>query len=281
MSKRTTRARIASETVAIGQSGVYFSPTGREVSFREQLDDAVHRTLLITPRDARALRSRAEPLLAERSFDTVFEVRNETTLAAGKRLVERFGPDRVAALNFASAKNPGGGFLGGSQAQEESLARASALYATLSTQQPYYDANRACDTCLYTDHMIVSPMVPVFRDDEDQLLEEPWFMTFITSPAPNAGAVAKNEPHRLGEIESTLRTRMEQILSAAVVEGQTALVLGAWGCGVFKNDPATVANLFAQFLRGNGAFARAFEAVAFAVLDREGSTLSAFEQALA
>lgn len=279
MSSRTQRAKTAAETLAISQGGIYLAPSGRELDIRAPIEESTHRTILYTPSDARSLRSRANRLLPERTFATVFDVRNETTLAAGKRLVDAYGPDRVAALNFASAKNPGGGFLNGSQAQEESLARASALYVTLLTQQAYYDANRGTESCLYTDHLIVSPMVPVFRDDEDQLLEAPWQMSLLTSPAPNAGAIERNEPHNVEQIEPALRHRMEQVLSAAVVEGYTALVLGAWGCGVFKNEPSTVASMFADFLVGDGPFAKVFEAISFAVYDREGSSLAAFERA--
>ena len=175
-------------------------------------------------------------------------------------------------------KNPGGGFLNGSQAQEESLARASALYVCLLNHMAYYDANRHSRSLLYTDHMIVSPQVPVFRDAADQLLEEPWEVTIITAPAPNAGAIAKEQPEAIHQIETVFRRRVEQVLSAAVVFGQTALVLGAWGCGVFRNDPKMVARLFGEFLVENGVFARAFEHVVFAVLDREGEILSAFAE---
>lgn len=190
--------------------------------------------------------------------------------------MSRFGPDRVAVLNFASAKNPGGGFLNGSQAQEESLARASALYACLKHHTGYYEANRTESSLLYTDHLIVSPRVPVFRDDADQLLEEPWEVTILTAPAPNAGAVAKNQPQWVGRIEPTFRGRIEQVLSAAVAFDQTALVLGAWGCGVFRNDPADVARRFGEFLLSGGPFANAFEHVTFAILDRDGSTIEPF-----
>jgi len=69
-------------------------------------------------------------------------------------------------LNFASAKNPGGGFLGGGSAQEESLARSSGLFPCINQMQQMYETNRAYRSCLYTDHMIYSPRVPVFRDDE-------------------------------------------------------------------------------------------------------------------
>jgi uncharacterized protein (TIGR02452 family) len=131
---------------------------------------------------------------------------------------------------------------------------------------------------LYTDHLIVSPRVPVFRDDADQLLEEPWEVTILTSPAPDAGAVAANQPQAVGRIEPTFRSRIEQVLLAAVAFDQTVVVLGAWGCGVFRNDPATVARLFADFLLPGGSFARAFEQVTFAILDRDGRTIQPFEE---
>ncbi len=276
MGNRDRRARIAAETVAVAQGGTYLAPSGATVSIHHAIQLAIHKSELFTPRQARSLRGRADRASSNRRFRTAFEVRNETTLAAARRLVEQYGPDRVAALNFASAKNPGGGFLNGSQAQEESLARASALYVCLLGNMAYYDANRKARSLLYTDHMIVSPRVPVFRDEVDRLLEEPWEVTIITSPAPNAGAVAKNEPESLDSIEPTFRRRIEQVLSAAVVFDQTALVLGAWGCGVFGNDPAMVARLFGEFLLRDGPFAATFEQVTFAVLDRRGDTLAAF-----
>ena len=71
---------------------------------------------------------------------------------------------------------------------------------------------------------------------------------------------------------------MKQVLSAAVIHDQTALVLGAWGCGVFGNDPQLVAQLFGEQLLGSGPFARAFEHITFAVLDRKGDTIRAFHE---
>jgi uncharacterized protein (TIGR02452 family) len=278
MQKRSHRAQIAAETVAITRAGQYTAPSGRTVSIAESVRLAIESSTLIRPTETAALRQRAQQRLAERNCTTAFDVTNETTFAAARRLVARFGPDRVAALNFASAKNPGGGFLQGSQAQEESLARASALYACLHQHRDYYDANRSERSLLYTDHLIVSPRVPVFRDDADQLLDEPWEVTILTSPAPNAGAVATNQPRAKGRIEPTFRGRIEQVLSAAVAFDQTALVLGAWGCGVFRNDPAAVARLFAEFLLAGGSFARAFEQITFAVLDRDGRTIQPFAE---
>ena len=285
MANRGERAKIAAETVAITTSGTYAAPSGRSVSVADSVRAAVESSELFTPGEAAKLPERARQTLSSRSFATRFDVRNQTTFAAARRLVERYGADRVAALNFASAKNPGGGFLSGSQAQEESLARASALVPTLERHAEYYHANRKSPSLLYTDHLIVSPRVPVFRDDDDNLLAEPWEVTILTSPAPNAGALAKNDPVRLPQVETTFRRRIEQVLSAAVVFRQTALVLGAWGCGVFGNSPAAVARLFGEHLLtgagggtggGGGAFARAFEHVTFAVLDRGRETIGPF-----
>lgn len=281
MSGRNSRARIASETVAITQAGEYTSPGGKRVSMAESIRAAVDGSKLYRPGDTPMLRGVAEQAIVGRgggSEPTRFEVVNETTFATARRLVARFEADRVAALNFASARNPGGGFLNGSQAQEESLARASALYPCLLRHSDYYDANRREVSPLYTDHLIVSPRVPVFRDDADRLLEEPWAVTILTSPAPNAGAVRQEHRQAVDRIEPTFRRRVEQVLAAAIAFEQTAIVLGAWGCGVFRNDPAVVAGLFGEFLLTGGPFANAFEQVAFAVLDRGNEIIAPFER---
>ena len=185
--------------------------------------------------------------------------------------------NKVLALNFASAKNPGGGFLGGSQAQEESIARASGLYACIRSS-PMYSVNRHCGTCLYTDHMIYSPDVPVFRDDHDRLLEEPYTLSFLTAPAVNAGVVRAREPENMSKIAGVMLRRMEMIIDIAGYYGYEALVLGAWGCGVFRHRPKEVAQWFAEVLIERKRDAR-FTHIHFAVLDgTEGlHTLAPFQ----
>lgn len=170
------------------------------------------------------------------------------------------GKGPVAALNFASAKNPGGGFLAGSQAQEESLPRSSALYASLLRAPQFYERHRGARSLLYSDAMIWSPGCPIFRDDDGTLLDEPQLVSFITSAAPNAGAAAKNRPDELPVIPEAFRGRSEYVLALAASEGYKRLVLGAWGCGVFRNDPAVVAEAFMGHLR-DGAWTGRFERV--------------------
>lgn len=201
----------------------------------------------------------------------------ESTLQALIRL-HRGGAPGLACLNFASAKNAGGGFLGGSQAQEESLARSSALHPCLISVPKYYETNRACRSGLYTDWMIWSPEVPFFRDDDGALLEVPVLASVITAPAPNAGAVAKNQPRDLPLVEHTLRRRAERVLALAASLGVQTFVLGAWGCGVFRNEPRMVAGVFADLIREGAPFAKVFPRLVFAIYDTtsSGEVLHAF-----
>ena len=124
---------------------------------------------------------------------------------------------------------------------------------------------------------------PFFRDDSDRLLTRPYAVSFVTSPAVNAGAVRKNEPGSIAKIESTMQRRIDSVLAIARRHGHKALVLGAWGCGVFRNEPADIARWFHDALTYRPQFTGAFERVVFAVLDRSEKTpiFHAFQDAFA
>lgn len=205
---------------------------------------------------------------------------NETTFRGLAKVAVRGG--HIACLNFASARNPGGGFLGGAQAQEEALARASALYHCLLAAPEYYERNRGNRSAVYLDLVIFSPQVPFFRTDAGDLLKKPVLASVITAPAPNRGAVAENEPGNLPLIETALRRRAEMVLHIAQAHGVERIVLGAWGCGVFRNDAVKVASVFANLIKPPGRFARVFRDVLFSVYDRVEPplTLRAFINAL-
>lgn len=209
-------------------------------------------------------------------------VTGEDSLGAARRLAAA-GGGPVAVLNFASARNPGGGYLNGAQAQEEALCRASALHTCLLRAPGFYAHHRAHRDPLYTHRVIHSPAVPVFRDPRGALLDTPWTAGFLTSPAPNAGVVARTAPERLPDVGPALDARAERVLEVAVAQGYRRLVLGAWGCGVFRNDPARVAAAFAVLLRPGGRFAAAVDEVVFAVLERQpgGPARAAFDAAFA
>ena len=261
--RRSERAELARETVAIVEAGSYRSARGRTVDIAEAVRACLEATRYYPPEILQRIRSKIPAPLGE-GLVTEIEVVNETTLAGIARLLDAEGGP-VAALNFASAKNPGGGFLGGSQAQEESLARSSALYASQRRTWEFYERHRASSSPLYSDAIILSPECPIFRDDAGSLLEEPHAVAFLTCAAPNAGAAGKIRPSELDSLPEVFRRRAEGILAVAASRGYSRLVLGAWGCGVFRNSPALVAGTFAGLLRG--AWLGRFERVAFSVLD--------------
>lgn len=282
MDERARRVAIAQETVAILKRGSYTAPSGREISIEDVHQQAVAGSILYRGKDFGPVIERGKQLLSSKLPPaTRFTVANETTLAAARRLAQEEQQEgQVLALNFASARNPGGGFLNGAQAQEESLARASGLYPCIKQMTEMYDSNRRYRSTLYRDDMIYSPGVPVFRDDEDRLLEEPYRVAFITAPAVNAGAVRRNRRSDVPRIEPVMRGRMEKVLTVALLHGHETLILGAWGCGVFQNDPGVIARWFYDLLNPGASFGRAFGRVHFAVLDRseQGRTLRPFEE---
>ncbi len=276
-------AGVAKETLAILERGSYTAPSGQTVFLKSAVDRAVSGTVLHRP-------AQLEALLAARVRDGVapaaarprLEVTAETTAEAGRRLIEAEAEGRVVALNFASARNPAGGFLGGAVAQEEDLARASALYPCLLTQREFYEVHRAERSLLYTDQMIYSPDVPFFRGRKRELLEAPFSLSIITAPAPNAGEVLRKDPAAGPQVAAVLDSRVAKVLVVAAEHQHRCLVLGAWGCGVFRNEPAAVADAFGRWLE-HPAFAGVFDRVVFAIHDRhsEQPTLRAFAGRLA
>jgi uncharacterized protein (TIGR02452 family) len=270
---RESRKAIAEQTLRIIERGSYTAPAGATVDIAAAIAACCAATRLHSRDDLVQLERN---VLASPSpgHATRIEVVNETTLSGLRRLVV---DGDVAALNFASAKNPGGGFQSGAQAQEESLARSSALYASQLVALAFYETHRASRSLLYSDAMIASPGCPVFRDDDGTLLDAPYRAHFITAAAPNAGAIAQQRHDELPLIESTLRRRAELVLALAASQGWRRLVLGAWGCGVFRNDPRMVAEIFNTLLRGD-VWSGRFEHVVFSVLDTSpaGATYRAF-----
>jgi len=280
MASRQQRALIAQETLEILDRGWYISPKGLQISIADPLNTARQSSVHYRPEDFGLVFKQRDNEIQKAGgpTQTDFQVLNSTTLFAAKHCVTISETRNVLCLNFASAKHPGGGFLGGSQAQEESLARATGLYSCIVQMKEMYNANQRYSSCLYTDHMIYSPKVPVFRDDNDALLEKPYFVSIITAPAVNAGAVRAQEKHNLAQIEPVMISRIDKILSIAAVHHYDTLILGAWGCGVFKNDPADVAKWFDKLLAIDGVYKRIFRLVVFAVLDTsaEKATFNAF-----
>ncbi len=155
--------------------------------------------------------------------------------------------NKVLALNFANAMFPGGGYVLGGNAQEESLCRASMLYYTIRTQKKYYSRNRLHVLPDYTDTLIYSENVPVIRSETGKLLETPLKCDFLTIPAVNRTFAKFFFSDR--KIKEKMRRRIEFLLSVAVEKNPDVLILGAFGCGVFGNDREYVYSVFEELIK--------------------------------
>ena len=163
----------------------------------------------------------------------------------------RFRGKRVTLLNFASGTMPGGGTRYGSTAQEECLCLSSGLLHGLEGLLEFYERNRADDApheCY--DHMIWSEDVPLIRDGHFALVE-PMKVQVITYPAPVASKRVYAGAGHFGDqavqgdlLRAIFHRRCRHVVRRANKDGTEVLILGAWGCGAYGNDPLMVAQEF-------------------------------------
>ncbi len=152
---------------------------------------------------------------------------------------------KLAVLNFASYRRPGGGFLRGATTQEEALCHASFLYNVISSIPNFYEWNKAnYNMGLYKNRALYSPGVYFFIDDSDKYVTA----DVLTCAAPNRTAMLKEKQFvSEKENESSLRERIRFLRDICDAEGVDTFVAGAFGCGVFSQNPETVARLFIEF----------------------------------
>jgi uncharacterized protein (TIGR02452 family) len=247
---RKTAAALGKSAVEAGRAGYFVNGIGEKVDWSSDVQAACAAKLSIAP-DA------GLPTLERIPFpESRVQVTNETTFGVSRRLIEN--GLRPLALNFANGITPGGGFLGGARAQEEVLCRSSALFQTL-VDDPMYKEHRKRERSDSTDWAIYSPAVPVFRKDDGTVLEKPWLLSFITCAAPYAPDIGQPEAGDL------LQKRIHRVLAIARAFGHAVLVLGAWGCGAFANDPHRTATDFRYALEND--FSGAFSDIVFAIAD--------------
>ena len=269
--QRNYRKALAEETLLILEEGGYSSPSADcWVDIAEALERSCDNSFVLHEDDDLPPAPSGVP-----GNDVVIDVTEETSLQALYRLAqEEVGP--IVLLNFASAKNPGGGFLGGAQAQEESLARSSGLYQCLMQFKDDLYANNKKDPRggFYSHDMIFSPQVPFFRKDKGALLSSLVLCSVVSAPAVNAGVVgAKSE-----RVMQVMQYRLRRVLHLARSQRATpTLILGAWGCGVFQNSPEDVAKLFSDVLHEQ-QFSSSFRRAVFAVPDAKMKSI--FEDVL-
>lgn len=199
---------------------------------------------------------------------------------------------KTAVLNFASSTNPGGGVTSGASAQEECLCRVSTLYPCLKDEamcDVFYAPHRKARNPLHNDDIIYTKDILVFKDDDYQPLSKTFAVDVITCAAPTLREQASNRYNPSDgdkapditpeELLALHEKRGRQILSSAASNGAQVIILGAFGCGAFKNDPAVVAQAYANILP---EYLHYFRTIEFAVYCRPRSSQNydAFNQTL-
>ena len=203
---------------------------------------------------------------------------------------------KVCILNFASATNPGGGVTRGSSAQEEAICRCSTLFPNLNEREMwsiFYAPHRRQHNPLHNDDCIYTPGVMVFKSDTDypQLLpENKWYsVNVLTCAAPNLREKPSNSMNSgdgdaavhisRENIHALHEKRMRKVLEIAWRKGNEVLVLGAFGCGAFRNPPMVVAQAMKTVVQ---EYRKNFETIEFAVYcsSRDDANYRVFQSVL-
>ena len=265
----TLRVKIYQQTLEMVSDGGYIDPNGNRVVFPD-------RKLV---RDSAIFKTKANHIYADSHFSTNIKVLNEDCLNVANWLWSKgFKP---CVLNMASRRMPGGGVLTGAGAQEENLFRRTNLFQSLypfkeelareylvEPREEQYPIERF-------EGGIYSPTIVVFRGPENEgypLLANPFPVSIATVPAINRPDLTP-DGHLTKEMETSYERKMATIFRLAFAGGNDALVLGAWGCGAFRNPPADIARLFNKTL-DSYEFKNKFAVVVFAILDDHNAHLA-------
>ena len=202
------------------------------------------------------------PMQKHRKKGIPVEIIHGGTVATGYKYANQY---RTAILNFADAITPGGLVLVGGTTQEENICRCSNLYEALtigSCMQDYYRANAKTHGSVYLDKVIYSADVTVFRDDADYKMITPKKLDVITCPAPSA--FFKDDKIAL----KVYKSRIRNIVNSAILNDADCLILGAWGCGAFCQDPRLISKAFVEVLN---EYSGGFKKIVFAFRNTPGT----------
>ena len=190
---------------------------------------------------------------------------------------------KTAVLNFANPVNPGGGVQNGAMAQEECLCRSSNLYPCLCSaeaREKYYDYHKNLNNNTASDRIIYTRDVCVFKTDDEipQLMDQnDWFyVDVITCAAPYQGGIKKIKDDVL---KPMFKSRIKNIFETALDNSIEVLILGAFGCGAFRNPPALVAEAFKEVINEEN-YLSSFDTIVFAIKKTKNQNYEIFRSIL-
>lgn len=257
---REENIEIFKDTEKICRTNPVLIKYWKDSSLRQKLileNDIITYERNLNEKDAKVIVSK------KRTFEAAMEYKNK----------------KIAVLNFASASNPGGGVVNGSSAQEEGLCRCSTLYFNLTEEymwKNFYLPHRHAANPIHNDDLIYTPDVVIFKTDTHHpqfMSEDKWQkVNVITCAAPNL----KEQPSNIyntgdgqtavsvsdDELKQIHIKRGRKILEAAASNKNEVIILGAFGCGAFRNNPEVVAEAYKELIN---EFKNQFEIIEFGV----------------
>jgi uncharacterized protein (TIGR02452 family) len=285
---RERRRQIAEETLRDVNNGHYYTNDGTKYGFMETQTYGQSNTIWVAPDDVEIQQWRAPSRAIKYPFSPPVPATVSIVLSPTVKTIHHLcakGYRNLGVLNFANPIQPGGGFVSGAEAQEESLARSSNLHTMLTSNEgtEFYVHHLNSETDGFNTHAMIYAPVVIFMRDETGKTIPPSQVAVITCAAVNRVDVRRHFHHSnalVAEMEEQMRERMGRILRLFEECGDRHLILGSFGSGAFQNPVKLIAAIWADLLVGEGArFQKSFESVVFAIKDAE--TFEAFKQVFA
>lgn len=266
---RSMRVEVFKHTTFLVQQGYYTNGKNQKIDLTDVQGMVLNTKFYHSPCSVHHI-----PII---NGETIVKVENiDCLLASEKLLKEGYHP---AVLNMASRRNPGGGVQTGAGAQEENLFRRSNLFQSLYQFAPFADKYglRSSKYQYPLDRNfggIYTPDATVFRGTEQDgypLLDEPYRMSFVSVAGINRPAL--ESPERIApELIAPVKNKIRTIFRIVLLHGHDSLVLGALGCGAFRNPPSHIARLFHEVME-EPEFKNKYRLLFFAILDDHNAKL--------
>ena len=266
---RSMRVEVFKHTTFLVQQGYYYNAENQKISFSDAQDMVLntkfyHSSYLVNH-------------IPTINGETIVKVENiDCLLAAEQMLKEGYHP---AVLNMAGRQNPGGGVQTGAGAQEENLFRRTNLFQSLYQFAPYA-SNFGLHKSKYQYPLdrnfggVYTPNAIVFRGTEQEgypLLDKPFQMAFIAVAGINRPALESSE-RIVPDLVEPVKNKIRTIFRIGLLHGHDSLVLGALGCGAFRNPPSHIAKLFHEIME-EPEFKNKYKLLLFAILDDHNARL--------
>ncbi|MFX1250029.1 MAG: TIGR02452 family protein [Promethearchaeota archaeon] len=162
-------------------------------------------------------------------------------------------------LVMANAYNPGGGYKTGAPAQEESICRRTNLVPCINrVTYPISEFG-----CVYVKNIYI---IRNLEEKDYQFFKKPYISNCLLSAAYNNPPIDRNSKLLPKYREGTVK-KIQNMLNCFLENGDTNIILGAFGCGAFSNPPEEIATLFLEILQSK-RYRNKFENSIFAIIDK-------------